>query len=246
MITAEYLSLEFEHPLPKLDEITSNSLVLLAGDALAPTDIIRDVRAEAEKEEIADMRSIARLIGEVLADHRKDLITENLLRPRGFGSFEEYYAKASSLPPTLVDTLDTEIARFEDVHEIGDMAILLAGVDETGPHIYLIESPGTSTCFDAIGYHATGIGEQHAISSISSYGYVDNFHLNDAVFLSYEAKRKAERAPGVGRETDIRVIDSKGIHEVSAGTVSMLAKAYQDKSDSDSKWLKDLPNFGLL
>ncbi len=244
MITAEYLMLEFEHALPKIEEITPSSLVMLAGDALAPTDVIRDVRTEAKKEKVTDLRALADLIAKTMANHRRRLVTENVLRRRGLDSFDDYYDRAASLPNDLVSTLDTEIASFEDVHEIADVEILLAGMDDSGPHLYLISKPGTSTCFDAIGYHAIGSGEQHAIATISSYGYVDLFNLNTALYLAYEAKRKAERAPGVGRETDIRIIDSKGIHEISSEATGLLEKTYQTKTSSDSKWLESLPNFG--
>jgi len=159
MITAEYLMLEFEHALPKIEEITSSSLVMLAGDALAPTDVIRDVRNEARKEKVTDLRALADLIAKTMANHRKRLVTENVLRRRGLDSFDDYYDRAASLPNDLVSTLDTEIAAFEDVHEIADVEILLAGMDDSGPHLYLISKPGTSTCFDAIGYHAIGSGE---------------------------------------------------------------------------------------
>jgi len=245
MITAEYLMLEFEHALPKIEEITSSSLVMLAGDALAPTDVIRDVRSEARKEKVTEIRALANLIAQSLADHRKRLVTENVLRRRGLNSFDEYYERASALPSDLVSTLDTEIAAFEDIHELGDVEILLAGMDATGPHLYLISKPGTSTCFDAIGYHAIGSGEQQAIATISSYGYVDAFNTNTASYIAYEAKRKAERAPGVGRETDIRLINSKGIHEISPAQMSRLEETYQTKVTADSKWLEALPDFGL-
>lgn len=245
MITVDALMLEFEHALPKLEEITQSSLVMLAGDALTPTDIIRDVKSHSRKEKVTDLRSLARLVAETLANHRKRLVEENVLRPRGFVSFEDYYENATSVPSDLANTLDQEIVSFEDVHDIAGVDILLAGLDDTGPHIYLVSSPGTSTCFDAIGYHAIGSGDSQAIATISSYGYVDAFSSNTALYVAYDAKRKAERAPGVGRETDIRIIDSRGIHEISRESATSLEKTYQDKVNSDSKWLETLPNFGL-
>ncbi len=245
MITVDALMLEFEHALPKLEEITQSSLVMLAGDALTPTDVLRDVKSHSRKEKITDLRSLARLLSEVLAEHRKRLVEENVLGPRGFGSFEEYYQKASSLPSDLVRSLDQEIVSFEEVHEIAGVNVLLAGLDDTGPHLYLITNPGTATCFDAIGYHAIGSGDSQAIATISSYGYVDTFGSNTALYVAYDAKRKAERAPGVGRETDIRIVDSKGIHEISAESATELEKIYLGKASSDSKWLGSLPDFRL-
>jgi hypothetical protein len=149
------------------------------------------------------------------------------------------------LPTELVASLDQEIVSFEDVHDVGGMDILLAGLDDTGPHLYLISDPGTSTCFDAIGYHAIGSGESQAIATISGHGFVNTFDPRTALYIAYEAKRKAERAPGVGRETDIRVINSAGVEEVSKETMGKLEKIYQDKVESDSKWLKGLPDFGV-
>ncbi len=81
MITAEYLMLEFEHALPKIEEITSSSLVMLAGDALAPTDVIRDVRNEARKEKVTDLRALADLIAKTMANHRKRVLWTLRLPP---------------------------------------------------------------------------------------------------------------------------------------------------------------------
>lgn len=245
MVTVDYLMLEFEHALPKLEEITKSSVVMLAGDALTPTDLIRDAKSTATNRKVTDLRALAGLIAESFATHRRRLVEENVLRPRGFKTFEEFHDRASSLPAELVASLDQEIVSFEDVHDIGGMDILLAGLDDTGPHLYLISEPGTSTCFDALGYHAIGSGDSQAIATISGHGFVDTFDPNTALYIAYEAKRKAERAPGVGRETDIRIIDSSGVHEVPKEAMSKLEKIYQDKVESDSKWLNGLPNFGF-
>lgn len=96
------------------------------------------------------------------------------------------------------------------------LTILLSGADESGAHIYRIEDPGTSECFDSsIGFNAIGIGQDHAVLSLIGNKYTIKMDLNEATYLAYEAKRKAEIAPGVGKETDISIIKNENIEQVS-------------------------------
>ena len=81
MITVDSLMLEFEHALPKLEQITKSSVVMLAGDALTPTDLIRDAKVAASNRKVTDLRALASLIAESFATHRRRLVEENVLGP---------------------------------------------------------------------------------------------------------------------------------------------------------------------
>jgi hypothetical protein len=89
---------------------------------------------------------------------RRRLANEQILEPRGF-SFQDFYQGGgiTRLPPDLALLLDNHIQQLG----LG-VQILLAGLDQSGAHIYDIEDPGTSYCYDR-GYHAIGSGHRHAL-----------------------------------------------------------------------------------
>ena len=105
--------------------------------------------------------------------------------------------------------------------------LLVAGVDKSGGHIYLVTDPGTSSCYDAVGFCAIGSGEHHAELAFIRSHFSESFTLREALFLAYRGKRDAETAPGVGGQfTDLAYIDERGLHVVPEPKVQVLAKAY--------------------
>lgn len=61
------------------------------------------------------------------------------------------------------------------------------------------------------------------------YRYSKAFPLNDALFIAFEAKKKAEMAGGVGQSTDIVIIDSQGMKQLNAETIDALEEIYNDR-----------------
>ena len=88
-----------------------------------------------------------------------------------------------------------------------NLDILVSGVTEGRAHLYGISNPGTSYCLDAVGFHAIGSGTPHALNTMMAMGLYSGVDLHDALMTVYEAKKLAERAPGVGsRNTDLCII----------------------------------------
>ena len=84
--------------------------------------------------------------------------------------------------------------------------MLIGGVTFKRAHIYSIEDPGTSQCFDSIGFHVIGSGTNLALSSLIASGCHADMSEADVLMRAVDAKRTAENAPGVGRITDVSVI----------------------------------------
>lgn len=126
--------------------------------------------------------------------------------------------------------------------------ILLAGVD-TEAHIYTIRNPGQIDCFDALGYNAIGSGELHAMSTFISSGCSPIMSTNRTAYLVFEAKRKAEVAPGVGRELDMAVVTTKKVHILDEEQIGALDAVYQERAqphaDATDERIDALP-FGDL
>lgn len=137
-------------------------------------------------------------------------------------------------------TLDNKIESGGSEGSRFNLQIIVGGVDELGGHIYIVEDPGTSACFDDIGYACIGSGEPHAFGSFIANDFTYNIPPNEALYLTYEAKVRAQKAPGVGQATDLWIISNKGITKVQDETVNDLSKIYELKLRSEKERTKEM------
>ena len=116
--------------------------------------------------------------------------------------FAAFLDQQQNLLDSLVLGLSSEYGSVEL-----EVDLLVVGVDPSGAHLYEISDPGTAECFDSIGYAVIGSGQPHAEGFLTEADYSPEVSLNRGIWLAYVAKRRSERAPGVGsRFTDILVI----------------------------------------
>lgn len=236
MLTNEALSIEFEHPTKKMTRLSDSCIALTAGDALAHTELFDIVREEIIKLKAPSAPEIVGKIKECYQRIRKREIKEKILNPRGFSDFEDFYKAQQVLNPDIVMTIQNQI----DSYDYG-LEILVAGRSGNTAHIYGISDPGTSKCFDAIGFHAIGSGQPHAINTLIARGCHQDTSLQEALLIVYEAKKIAEKAPGVGANiTDICIMTPKGIIEFPRNKIDQLHEIYERWLRRESNWASDL------
>ena len=85
---------------------------------------------------------------------------------------------------------------------------IVAGIDDSGSHLYAIYN-NRPICCDSVGFAAIGSGSKHAESQFMLRGYSRIVPQEEALWLTYMAKRKSEIAPGVGKITDLFCINTK-------------------------------------
>jgi 20S proteasome alpha/beta subunit len=163
MVTSPLLAIEFEHPCKKMTPISDGCFALTAGDALTHTELFNMVNEEINDHRMPSVDEVVSKIKECYHKRRKTDITENFLIPRGFNGFNEFYEAQRHLLPDLALTIQTQIEKYNY-----GLQILVAGMKGDMAHIYEIDDPGTSRCFDAIGYHAIGSGLPHAMYTLIS------------------------------------------------------------------------------
>lgn len=221
MVTERILSIEFEHDEPKFESLANRCIVLTAGEALSPTDIFRAVKPQIEPSlKISD---IAQKIAEAFINYKMKRVENHALRPRGL-TFEEFKERQKTLLPEVVIRLDSAIASAKM-----NLFILLVGIDVDGAHVYAIFDPGQAICFDRLGFHAIGSGLPHAVSTFIAFNYAPAFSLKKAAYTVYEAKKNAEKAPGVGKALDMAIVDGDGTRYISEEEIGILDKAYQER-----------------
>jgi len=234
MLTITMPPREFEHELPKLEHITERCIITAAGDALAVRELLKELSKKLEETKPTHLKDIASIVKESYQICRLRRIEDMALKSRGL-NVQAYYQNIRGLPPEIYMGLDNTLANFNY-----NFIVLLAGVDEQGAHIYRILNPGVLDSFTKIGYCAIGSGEHLAVSSFITNNFSPLLPRNHALYLVYEAKKIAENAPGVGSETDIRLITSEGIEEIKKDTIKKLEEIYQKKNEIEKQSMEKI------
>ncbi len=105
----------------------------------------------------------------------------------------------------------------------------------------------------SIGYSAIGIGETHASSFYMVNGFKYSTPLREALFFAFGAKKSAEIAAGVGKCTDIWVLEKDRepvFYEDGCEVITKLEKIYQKSQESRKQFyqhrvIPDLNKIGM-
>ena len=222
---------EFEQAaFSKIAKLTGNCIAVSAGHALIPNELFQLTRAKFGGMPTPPITTIVQELKKNYVTMRMQRAEEQYFRPLGL-SVNYFIEKQRSLESTLVIQLGHQLEQATLGGRVG-CRILVAGLDMTGAHIHCIFDPSSSECFDSIGYCAIGSGERHAENTLIVNDYHISLQLNKALYLVYEAKKRAELAPGVGKKyTDISVISGvRGIEDLTSEQITALQKVC-DKHD---------------
>jgi len=224
MITAG--DTEFEQTaFSKIDKLTENCVAVSAGSALAHIELFNITRKKFTGTPQPPITEIIQELKDNYVRLRTIRAEEQYFKPLGL-SVSDFVKNQRSLDSTLVLRLSRQL---EDASYGGHagLSIVIAGVDTTGGHIHYVYDPGSSECFDAIGYCSIGSGERHADTTLIVNDYNIALPIKKALYLMYEAKKRAERAPGVGRTyTDINIVSDSGIQKLTNLQIQELQKVY--------------------
>jgi 20S proteasome alpha/beta subunit len=235
MLTLMLPSIEYEADYPKTIEITPNCIATTAGSAIAFTPIFSEVRGELIKQASNDIARIAELTRNAYVNIRNSKLNEEILSTYGL-NLQVFYQLNPSINQNLMALLIQRMQLYNY-----NLWLMIAGVDEAGGHIYRIENPGVKHCFDAIGYHAIGSGEMHAISTFIANNYeVKNTTLQRGLALTYEAKKRSEKAQGVGEQTDMYVVSKEKTWHLPEEAIKKLDDVYCKRVEQEKKAFLDI------
>lgn len=203
MIT--YGDIQFEPNTSKIVPITKSIIAMTAGDLAFQTEILNNVTKiinNSDTQSVEDVANIYLQCKKIL-DIKK---CENIvLAPFGL-TYSMFLDKQLSLRNDFVSSLKDEMKQFS--YQLPHVETIITGVDETGPHIYVINNDNIHCC-DKIGFACIGGGARHASSQLMLAGYNFDYALSESLLLTYNAKKRAEVAPGVGKGSDMFMIESK-------------------------------------
>lgn len=231
---------EFEQAaFSKIISLTANCVALTAGSALVPTELFNITRTRFSGMPTPSIGSIVEELKKNYVRLRTVRAEERYFRPLGL-TVKDFLEHQRDLDSTLIVRLSKDLAG-STLGGRGGLHILVAGIDSSGSHIHYILDPGTSECFDSIGYCSIGSGERHADSALIVNDYNVALPLNGALYLMYEAKKRAEVAPGVGRRyTDIAIVNDKGINNLGQAQIQGLQKVFDKHDEVEATCRKEM------
>jgi hypothetical protein len=214
MVTTEDGSLAFEHE-PKYELMASNALVLTAGTIHEP-ELLEDAKLTTT----TIIRELADSISRSYRCVRRKRIEDEVLSRYGFSSFEDFYEKQRLLLEDTNMQLLEEIEKYNQPYGLG-AEFVLGGVDRKA-HLYYIADPGTYRSYDALGFCCVGSGDRHAEPVFAFFQFRPSLSASKTLQIAYEAKKRAEMAGGVGKETDVWLITEEGCYEIDYGTIEQI------------------------
>lgn len=226
--------IEFEHEIPKVTQITPRAVALVAGDARRGNRLVRDLSA-AFQGGAPSVQQVAAQAALHYAALRREQLEIELFVPRGL-TMEQFYTELQQkLNPQITFNMDNYVAAFDYGVEL-----LVAGVDDTGGHVFSIGNPGGGYNDSLpVGYLAVGSGALHAIQSLIGARHTGARSLDETIFAVYMAKRRSEVAPGVGHDTDLWVITKHGIYRLSHPELAQLDELIVAQQQPIRQELKD-------
>ena len=229
MVSTANGSLTFEHE-SKSSLISPYAMILTAG-TIHENELIDDTKEEVK--ETTPIKKIAEILAKNYRNIRKKRIEQEILEEVGLSSFQEFHEKHKLLHSVFVAELNEKIKDYSlHVH------FLLGGVDKQS-HLYRIGGPGMFVGFDTLGFCCIGSGDRHSEPVFAFYKFSPNLPEENALRIAFEAKKKAEMAGGVGRETDAWIIDKDGICKIDNETIKSLEELHEKQEDI-SKFLKSV------
>lgn len=235
MITVIVPSIEYEQKgRTKAIEVTPNCIATTAGSALAYTPIFQDAKIEIDRRSMKDIGQIAETTRKSYVKIRNQALEESILSSVGL-DLKTFYERNKDLQPSLAANIFQGIQRYN--HKLW---IVIAGSDDSGGHIWHIENPGRKACFDNIGFHAIGSGNHHAVSTFIANEFDPTIDLSHGVAIAFEAKRRSEKATGVGKSTDLLIIDKNGHKRLSREEIGQLNKIYEKRLETERTAVTEL------
>jgi hypothetical protein len=141
-------------------------------------------------------------------------INDAVFAPFGLNQ-DSFIAQQKEMSEIFIKDIFDKVDKFPP---LSATQTIIAGIDKStgvvGPRIFCIKRGyadyDTEICCDSVGYAVIGVGERHADTFLMQSNFTRHFPPAKTLFLCYAAKRRSEVAPGVGKQTDIRIMSPVG------------------------------------
>jgi len=224
------LNVEFEPPISKIEAMSPTCIAMGSGNSLAVAEVLKRARVRYNSSPKMSIDIIGKAVMDEYEILRNEMVDQQIVAPALGPDYAAFRARGGTLPqylqpqPQMYGQLFMQSGQFNM-----NVEIIVAGIDDTGSHTYLISHPGQIVPFDKIGYGFTGSGATHASIKLALELQHPKSSLADTIFSVYAAKLAAEVAPGVGKETELHVISSTDTWRVPDELIAAIKTALENE-----------------
>lgn len=219
------MNLQAEGAVRKIYKLNDSCVLLFSGSVPDGEEILKQTIAHVQPLQHPDVASVAAIAGSVYQSHKKKRVEDTILRPFlgiDFAGFHQIVAQSAS------SQILAQVLGMISQHNL-QLDLMIAGVDSSGAHLFLVSHPGTVLATDTVGTASIGSGGMHAAIRMSLGKHKKDDELAQTIYNVHEAKLAAEIAPGVGQATDMAVLNGNGITFVADPVFAMLRKIHKDR-----------------
>jgi hypothetical protein len=200
--------IKFEPPQQKIFGFHERAVALVAGDPYAQISICNETLRAHQAKPRQSIKALAELYADAFSAHRRQIAEARYLKPLGLD--------ANSLMDRSPDFKSENVARLQHdmQREVLEAETIIAGIDDTGPHLFVVTDPGVVACMDSVAFASIGTGKSHADSYFMMAHHTRNTLFHKALLDTYVAKRRSEVSPTVGATTDLFYIGPSGFQSM--------------------------------
>lgn len=226
LITFPQLNLHIEGAISKILTLTPHVIAILTGTITDGDEILTMARPCIEGlGNNPSVEKVVEAIRQAYEDLKRQRIERTIIRPYLGIDFAIFQQMASTATQTSVfQQIALEVSR----HNLG-VDIFIAGVSNGTAHLFGVGHPGEAWRYDIYGCSALGVGMSYSIGRFAVAQHSISDALPTALYTTYEAKKAAEAAPGVGKLTQMKVITASGIKDVPQQLLNKLDEIHSKK-----------------
>lgn len=211
--------------LSKITKVNDEAVVLFSGSVADAEEIVAETKQKLKGLTNVPTQNVAEAVKGAYVALKAKRVQETILTPllgADFAKFQTLVAQSAA------SQLLQQVLGMIMQHNL-QSEILVAGVDASGAHLLGVTHPGVLLPMETLGYGAVGSGGLHAAVRLSLGLQNKTSTLLDTVYNVYEAKKAAEVAPGVGKQSDLAILKNGKVFFAEAGLFAPLEQAHKEK-----------------
>jgi 20S proteasome alpha/beta subunit len=212
---------QYEPNQTKVAQMTRQTMLLISGDYALHSEAIRNAQRELVNRHNASPRDVALIYGRQMQTIKRRHAEDIYLAPLGLNT-DLLNAQQKEMSDSLVSALVTQMQKYPGE----EVDALIVGIEDGRATIYHVDTRGTATCADDVGFAAIGIGAWHARSQLMQARYTNGALYYPALAAVYAAKKAADISPGVGTTTDIHIAFRDQTERLLPETLQKLVELY--------------------
>lgn len=188
--------------LKKITKLDARCALIFSGSVPDGEEIVAAALRQAGSLGKSSIEKIAGIVKSAYVSLKKKRVEETILGPMlsaDFPQFQTLVAQSSS------SQILQQVLGIIMQHNM-ELELIIAGIDDSGAHLFITSHPGLVAPVDTMGFAAIGSGGLHAAIRMTLGQHTKSASLADAIYGVYEAKKASEVAPGVGKLTDMAVV----------------------------------------